>query len=186
VKLYRTICLCTALSLMSLLACEAQAQMGGMGGMGRSGRGSRDSGGGPDSNADCRPAQGKAPDAGSPVQVNFRLSQLQDALHLRAEQTATWQSFAAKARALAEDISREQGRTMDLRPGADSGPALGLKHLRQAADAARNRSTALEDIEATATALYKTLTPEQKSLADARVPEIVAPRAIAPVGSGLN
>jgi len=171
--------------MLCLLAGEAQAQAGGMGGMGgmggRSGRGMGGAGGSTQGGVDCRPSA--APEAGSPVQVNFRLTQLQDALHLRAEQMATWRSFAAKVRALAEDVSREQGRSMDLRPGADSGPLPGLKHVSRAVEAARSRMLALEEIEATSTALYKTFTPEQKTLADARVPEIVAPRAIAPVGS---
>lgn len=180
-KPYRVICLCIGLCL---LAGEAQAQMSGMGGMGR--RGGGGGGGASGGNADCRPGPSAAPDAGSQMQINFHLSQLQDALHLRAEQTAPWQSFAAKARALADDVAREQGRTMDLRPGADSGPVPGLKHLRQAAEAARSRGAALEDIEATATALYKTLTPEQKSVADLHLPEVVAPRAVAPLGGGAN
>jgi hypothetical protein len=173
------ICLCAALCLLAGAAQAQMGGMGGMGGMGRAGRGMGGGGGSTQGGADCRPA----PETNSAAQVNFRLSQLQDALHLRAEQMATWQSFAAKVRALTEDVAREQGRSMDLRPGADSGPLPGLKHVSRAVEAARSRMTALEEIEATSTALYKTFTPEQKTLADARVPEIVAPRPLAPVGS---
>ena len=172
------------------LANDALAQMGGMGGMGGMGsgrRGNRDSSNGSDGGS--RGTDGRVerpatmPDANSYVQIDFRLSQLQEALKPTPEQGALWQSFAAKVRAYAEDLSRESGRSIDLRPGADTGPAQGLAHIAKAVDAARNRLAALEETEFAAKALYKTLSAEQKSIADVRLPAIVAPRTLAAPGT---
>ena len=105
------------------------------------------------------------------------------ALKLSPAQAGPWQGFAVRVRALAEDVSRERGRSMVLTPGADTGPALGLGHIGQALDAARNRLTALEDVEIAAKALYQTFTPEQKAEAEQRLPSIIAPRAVPAAGS---
>jgi hypothetical protein len=58
-----------------------------------------------------------------------------------------------------------------------------LQHIGQSVDAAQNRLTALQDVESSAKVLYQTLTPEQKNLADMRIPTIIAPH---PTGSGAN
>lgn len=161
-----------------LLAGEAHAQMGGMGGMGGMGRRGMGGGAAPGNN-DCRPVQ-TPPDTASATQINFHLAQLQDALHLRPDQGAAWQVFAGRVHALADDVARERGRVMDLRPGADTGPLPGMKHVSQAVDAARNRVTLLEGVVAATDALYKTFTPEQASVADLHVREVVAPKPFAP------
>jgi len=186
-KLHRLIVPLTILAAGAMLANDASAQMGGMGGMGGSmgsgRRASRDSGSGSrgtDGRVE-RPAM--TPDANSTAQIDFRLAQLQQALKPTPEQGALWQSFSAKVRAYAEDLARESGRSMDLRPGADTGPAQGLAHIAKAVQAARTRLAALEETELAAKALYQTFSPEQKTIADARLPTIVAPRALAAVGA---
>lgn len=102
-------------------------------------------------------------------------------------QDAAWQSFSEKVRAYASDIARERARAMRSQ-SAEVNPGSGLQHLGQTVDTARNRLAALEVVEVAAKGLYQTLTPEQKSLADTRIPTIVAPRPIVnpnPGGSRL-
>lgn len=183
-RIKRVAALLAAVLFTGLLVSDAQAQMGGMGGMGGGRRGGSMRGG------DSPPGEGRPaprpPDANSAMQVEIHLSQLQTALKLRPDQSAPWQAFAGRVRALTEDIARERGLSMDLRPGADAGPLTGMKHISRAVDTARNRLTALEEVEAAAGALYKTLTPEQKAIADVRVPEVVMPRPFVPVGDAPN
>jgi hypothetical protein len=188
-KFYRMITPLLVLSASCVLASEAYAQpsdtggVGGIGDLGRSG-GRNSTSSAQSGDTDSRTTRpGIVADPNSLAQVNFRLSQLRGALKLAPEQTELWQAFAARVGVLAEDIARERGLTMDLTPGADPSAAKGLAHIGLSLEAARTRVVLLEEVDASAKALYKSLTPEQKALADARLPRIVAPRALAPVGN---
>jgi hypothetical protein len=175
-----------AFSTITVFAADAEAQFGGFGGGmggsrgGRSGsRGGGDSqGGNQGGNRNERLVQ-QAPEANNYEQTEYRLSLFQEDLRVTAEQSAAWQAFAGKTRAYASDLAREKARGMRM-GSASANQALGLQHLGETVDAARNRLTALEDLESSARALYQTLTPDQKTLADMRIPTIIAPRSALP------
>lgn len=115
------------------------------------------------------------PDPASYEMIDYRLSLLEDDLKLAVPQQPLWRAFADKALAYASDLARERTRILRAQQSPGVAPAAGLQHLAQAVDAARNRLTALEEVEATARALYAALSPEQKTLADRRLPTFIAP-----------
>ena len=104
--------------------------------------------------------------------------------HEQPGQRGPWDVFATKVRAYAGDIARARARGATVT--ATSGG--GLRHIDLATDTARNRVTALEDIATAAKVLYAGLTPNQATLADMRIPTIVAPqrRPAAPPDAGYN
>jgi hypothetical protein len=169
-----------AITCGALLVADAAAQFGGGlgGGMGssRAGRGGRtgDAATGARESRNERPLP--APDPSSYEQIDYRLSLLQEDLKLSAAQYATWQGFTEKVRAYAMDLARERQRATAA-PATSAAQPLGLQAVGQAVDAARNRLTALEDVEMSAKALYPLLNPDQKTLVDMRLPAIVAGRA---------
>jgi hypothetical protein len=177
-KLHRLILPLVVLAGAVLPAADACAQTG-MGG--RGGRYNNNSQGNNPSGSVVQPM---APaDPNSYGQIDYRLTLLRDDLKLKPEQMAAWQSFAGKVRSLADDMARERERGMT----ASANTALnGLQYIGQAVDTERNRTAGLEDVEASAKALYRILTPEQKALADTRVPTIVLPRAPVAGPSGLG
>jgi hypothetical protein len=101
-------------------------------------------------------------------ELEERLYVLQEDLHLASPQQLLWVRYADRVRAVAGDISRDQARA-ELRPKVPV-----LQRLDGIVDAARNRLTALEDINAAAKSLYETLTPPQREAADPRLATIVA------------
>lgn len=175
--------LATCLVLSSaLLVPDVYAQFGGgggmgggMGGAGRHGAGERprgcDSGDKPDA------AKGLAGGPQAPLgreQLEYHLGALQADLHLTPEQTAAWQNFADRILALQADMERQRGRSTSAVATAAASTG-GIKPIANAVDAARNRLTALEDIESSGRALYQTLQAEQKTLADLRLATFVTP-----------
>ena len=141
---------------------ESLAQFGG----GFPGSGARGSRNRPDSSArDSRPPV----QDNSPELVEDRLGLLEEDLHLAADQRTAWQSYADKVKALVADIGRERERGP-----LGSAQLNSLQQIDHAVDVARNRLTALEDIAAAAHTLYGNLTPQQKSVADPRLANIVA------------
>jgi len=171
----------------ALLVADASAQFGGIfgSGQGRRSGGNRgaDTQGGNQQSRNERPAA--APDPNSYEQIEYRLSLLQEDLKLTGEQNGTWQTFAAKTRAYAGDVARE--RASGMRPAAGTAQGNGLQHIGRAVDAARNRLAALEEVESSSRALYESLAPEQRTIADMRIPAIIAPRSVAAAGSaGAN
>jgi hypothetical protein len=158
----------------ALAASDVYAQMNGMGGRAGRNRGADSQG----STQDTRTAQPAGPpDPNSYGQIDYRLTLLRDDLKLKPEQMDAWQSFAGKVRSLADDIARERER--NLTASTNTVPTSGLQYIGQTLDTVRNRYTVLEDLESSAKALYLILAPEQKALADTRIPTIVAPRAAA-------
>ena len=104
---------------------------------------------------------------------------------MQAEQNAAWQSFADKTRAYAGDLARERARGMRT-SYANPATTNGLQHLGQAVDAAQNRLAALQEVESAARVLYQAFSPEQKVLADMRIPTIIAPRPVGPPAGGTG
>ncbi len=161
--------------VMAAGATEAMAQFrGGVPGGGM--RGSRDGQAG--YSRDKRPGgeQGPAIQEDAVSLTEYRLQLLSEDLKLTSVQQPLWDAYADKVSALAADISRERGRlqaTLQLKA---------LQRIDQSVDVARNRLTALEDIASAAKALYGRLTPEQQSLADARLATTLPTNTVAGVG----
>lgn len=171
--------LATCLVLSSaLLVPDVYAQFsggsGGMGGGGRHGSGERPRG--CDTAEKPDPAKGPAgPQAPlSREQLEYHLGTLQVDLRLTPEQTTAWQTFSDRILALQADMERQRGRNASA-VAVSAASVGGIKPIANAVDAARNRLTALEDIESTGRALYQTLQPEQKALANLRMASFVTP-----------
>jgi hypothetical protein len=145
------------------VAQEAFAQFSGGGGM---------RGGG--MQGQSRGAREQRPDATQPLrreltdELEERLYVLQDDLRLASTQQALWARYADRVRSVAGDIARDRTHA-ELRPRVPV-----LQRLDGIVDSARNRLTALEDIDAAAKSLYETLTPPQRDVADPRLATIVA------------
>ena len=158
-------------------ALESIAQFGG----GAPGGGMRGNRGRPDSQSREQrlPVQDN-----SPEQVEDRLGMLEEDLHLSPGQRAAWQAYSDKVVALATDVGRDRTR------GALGASSMSsLRQIDPAVDMARNRLTALEDIAAAAKTLYGSLTPQQQSVADPRLANIVsaiASPAAVPDGRGRS
>ena len=155
---------------MAAAATEAMAQFRPGGGM----RGSREG----QMSRDQRPGgeQGPAMQEDAVSLTEYRLQLLREDLKLTSVQQPLWDAYADKVSALAADISRERGRlqaTLQLKA---------LQRIDQSVDVARNRLTALEEIASAAKALYGRLTPEQLSIADARLATTLPTNTVAALG----
>ncbi len=168
---------------MLLLISDANAQFGGMGGS-RPSRGAR-SAEGQSGNRDGRSDQRATREPNNYDLIEYRLSLFQEDLKLATNQAAAWQGFADSTLAYAGDLARERARST-MPPSDSSAQLKGLQHVEQVVDTARNRLTALEEVEASSKGLYQILNPEQRALADIRIPTIIAPRTIAPAGNGMG
>lgn len=168
-----------------LMVPDVYAQFGGGGGMGGGmggGRGGAHSGErGKGCDADERAAAGKGPMGNQPAPMNheqllYQLDALQADLRLAPEQAAQWQPFAERVLALQADLSRQRSRSVSASDMEQKGQtADGIRQVARAVDTARNRLTALEDIEASSRALYQTLGPDQKTMASARLGALLSP-----------
>lgn len=162
-------------------AIDCNAQFGGRGGILGGSRGANRDQGNSQDKRNNRPAQQQSD---SSDLMEYRLSLLEEDLHLQPGQRASWELFAGKVRAYAGDLARVQARAMTS--STDGGSLGGVQYIEQAADSARNRSTALDDIAAAAKSLYAGLTPDQKMLADVRIATIIAPQSRAASGPGYD
>ena len=117
-------------------------------------------------------------------QTEHRLALMEMDLHLTTQQKEPWQVFANKVRAYASDLSREHARAGI--PPSDSTPISGLQHIDLITDGARIRLNELEDIRTTASALYATLSPDQKKIADARMVTLITTPSGLTAGDSIN
>ena len=104
-------------------------------------------------------------------QTEHRLALMETDLQLTSQQKEPWQAFADKVRAYASDVSRERARAGI--PPSEGTSVSGLQHIDLVTDGARIRLNELEDIRTAANALYSTLSPDQKKIADARMASLV-------------
>lgn len=163
--------------LFTLVATLANAQLGGVGGMGGKRGGMSDRNRTEQSNNAQR--ERPAADGLTYEIVEYRLTLMEEALKLTPAQHNEWQVFAKNVRTYAADVARERARNAaPTSVTASGGYQAGTLYIGQVVDAARNRLTALEDIETAAKALYLTLTADQKAIADMRIPTFIAPRVI--------
>lgn len=151
--------------------------MAGMGGGARQGERERGKGCAGNEKADAGKATpGPQPQPMGREQLEYQLGTLQVDLHLAPEQAPLWQAFADRVLALEADQARQRNRSVSaaaMAPVAASASAI--KPIATAVDTTRNRLTALEDIESAGRALYQTLQPQQKTLADLRMATFLAP-----------
>lgn len=167
-----------------LLVPDVYAQFGGggMGGGMGGGRGGAPSGErGKGCDAGDRADAGKGLKGNQPAPMNhaqllYQLDALRTDLRLAPDQAAQWQPFAERVLALEADLSRQLSRSISASEMEQKGQAAdGIRQVARAVDTARNRLTALEDIEASSRALYQTLQPDQKTMANARLGAFLAP-----------
>ena len=158
-----------------LASSVASAQFGGSGGGGGRHRSSATD---RDRTDTQKSAPSELPAEATYEQIEYRLTLLEESLKLAPEQKADWQNFAIKARAYAADIAREHAQNAAPTTLSAMQPSA-LQHVGHAVDTARNHLTALEEVESATKALYLSLNPTQKAIADMRIPTIVAPRPVA-------
>jgi len=139
----------TMLALLAAAPAAAFAQMGG-----RPRRGGDKSAGGGKGGAQINP-------------LEATLGEFEIDLKLSGDQQKAWDAYANGIRALQKDIARERA------PRASDAQLDLAKRLDRAADVARDRLTAVEDIALAAKALYAKLTPEQRELADPRLANLI-------------
>jgi len=168
-----------ALAALALLlaAGEASAQFGGGMGGGLPGGGRR---GGMRGGSG---ASGKsAAKEESRVDVfQSTLEELRIDLHLDAAQQNAWNTYADRIAALLQDVARERSRGQ---PGVSAAPPSAPQQLDQLVMSAQNHATALEEVAAAAKALYATLNPEQKTVADGRLAHVTSMAAAPQAGAG--
>ena len=99
--------------------------------------------------------------ANLPELVNIRLSQLEEDLQITAAQMPLWKTYRSRVMDMLEDAKR------GARVSASETTAP--KRFDALADMARNRLTAVEEIVDAGKALYASLTPAQKEVADRRL-----------------
>jgi hypothetical protein len=143
-------------ALALFVSANAMAQYGGMGSNRRGMR--MDRGTAP---------QPKRQEESVATLVDYRLALLQEDLKLTRDQESGWVAYEERMKALAGDIMRERERAQS------AALASAIEQVNHAADSARNRLTAWEDIAAATKSFYGTLTPQQKLLIDQRLPSIV-------------
>lgn len=97
--------------------------------------------------------------------VTMRMGQLEEDLNLRPDQLGPWKVYRDRVMQMLDD----QGRAMRSATAYSAIETSAPKRLDALADAARNRLTAVEDIVDAGKALYASLTPEQRTLADRRL-----------------
>jgi hypothetical protein len=140
----------TMLALLAAAPAAAFAQMGGRRRGDKGGAGGAKGGGAPQIN---------------PLEAT--LGEFEIDLKLTADQQKAWNAYADGIRALQRDIARDRA------PRASEAQLDLAKRLDRAADVARDRLTAVEDIVDSAKGLLKTLTPEQRTMADPRLANLI-------------
>jgi LTXXQ motif family protein len=99
--------------------------------------------------------------ANLPELVNIRMSQLEEDLQLTTAQMPLWKAYRTRVMDMLEDTKRG--------PRVSASETTAPKRFDALADMARNRLTAVEDIVDAGKALYASLTPAQKEVADRRL-----------------
>jgi hypothetical protein len=97
--------------------------------------------------------------------VTMRMGQLEEDLNLRPDQLGPWKVYRDRVMQMLDDQRRAMRAASAYTAIETSAP----KRLDALADAARDRLTAVEDIVDAGKALYASLTPEQRTLADRRL-----------------
>ena len=112
--------------------------------------------------------------------VQTLLDRLEDDLKPGPAQRSAWNAYADKVQKLADDVERSRFEARTSSPGASSAP----QQLDRIAADMRGHMAIVAEIVALGRALYETLTPEQKAIADRRLalPVALLATGIAPPG----
>lgn len=157
---------CIACGTAIALSSAAWAQAPGGGG-GRSGgaRGGTESGMGNSRPDGMRSAQSADAPLNPGAMVQKQLDRIEDELAPTAAQSAAWGAYADTVQKLADNIERVrfEART------ATGGPAGAVERLDWIAAGVKDRAALIQKIAEQGRALYATLSPEQKKVADARL-----------------
>jgi hypothetical protein len=159
--------------ITALPAHELMAQFRGGGGFPGGGTGGMRGGKGRDAPADGVKEQRPAARENRADQSESVMEELRQDLKLAPGQQAAWQAYIDKVKAYAADMARERSRGQ---VGVQKDPPQqmdALQQIERSIDGARNRLAGLEDIVLAARALYDSLSPEQKAVADARLAKII-------------
>lgn len=153
---------------------------GGMGGAGMGGgprHGERGKGReGPEKTNQDKSQTGAHQEPMGSEQLAYHLSILQVDLQLTPEQGPLWKAFVDQLVTLASDMARQRSRLHSASAVATEGlETHSVKRIAMAVDIARNRLTALEDVEASSRALYQSLRDDQKTLANTRMGVVLGP-----------
>jgi hypothetical protein len=95
-------------------------------------------------------------------QVQLVLDKLEDDLKIGAHQQKAWEAYRTKVARFAEDLTRARYSARDMQDGGLSVP----QQLARLSEIANNRQVAVDEIVDAARAVYETLGPEQKRVAD--------------------
>ena len=112
-------------------------------------------------NAPAKGDDARMVNANLPELVALRMSQLEEDLQITAQQMPLWKAYRTRVMDMLEDTKRG--------PRVSASETTAPKRLDALADMSRNRLTAVEDIVDAGKALYATLTPAQKEVADRRL-----------------
>ena len=131
---------------------------------------------------DTRRAPGTETPLSPGALVQAQLDQLEDDLHLTPAQTSAWRAYADKVQKLADDTARAR---LDARL---STPARvdAVQQLEQLAGGIGGRKTAIDEIVDAGRALYATLAPDQKVIADRRLSLSVSLLATGVMPAGMS
>jgi len=113
--------------------------------------------------------------------VQVQLDQLEDDLKLVPAQIGAWRAYTDKVQKLADDTTRIRFEARTAAPG----PSSAIQQLDEIDAQMRSRKAAVDEIVDLGKALYATLTPEQKSIADRRLSPVVSllTTGVAPAGT---
>jgi hypothetical protein len=158
----RALFLATIIAALALMPSLALAQYPGGGGQPSGG-----SRGGMGGSSMGRGSMGQPRDTtrapeDATVQLQIQLVELEEDLRLAPDQRAAWATYADRMRRLVGDIARNRNAMR-----FPTGPAA--QQFDFLADMLRNRLTAFEDVADAGKALYATLTPDQREVADRRL-----------------
>lgn len=116
--------------------------------------------------------RGSAPASLAAGTTSAQLDLIEDDLKLTDAQRPLWLVYADRVQKLADQLARVQ---FDARTKAAEGTAA--EQLDRLVADERYRSAAVEDIAAQGKALYASLSPEQRTIADKRLAAVLAPLA---------
>jgi hypothetical protein len=127
-----------------------------------------------DASAQMRGKRGGRPEAKGAQREKVDLFQataeeLRVDLNLSDKQMPLWDAYLNRIEAFKHDLARQQARARAPQLSADAPRALD-----RLVDVQRDRMTAMEEIADAGRALYKTLSDEQKTIADARLAGLAA------------
>jgi hypothetical protein len=124
-------------------------------------------GGGPSGGPGVGVIPGSRPEIGAPRAFDVTLHELEEDLKLTRAQQPLWTRYEDAVRALADDVRRERTPVREE-------PVDFAQRVDRVVAAYQNRLTAVEEIALAAKALYATLTPEQRRVADPRLATVMA------------